>query len=353
MKARDRDAPVTREGIIFRVMGYNHPPGVYFCDVEYAPETIYISKEKRALREGRGLRYYKFYFDGGLKFVEERYPQYTVYSRVFGKRFVGLKYEYIAELRKPEERLQKLLMTEKEDKLLKALRRLLDIITEISTLKTYDFGVFGSLMHDFYHEEYSDLDLVIYGTKELEELLEVLNSLYRDGRVLINEFDTVSPEHFMNWRFKYLTPKEYIEYQKRKMIYAIYKGPDRQIKVEFEPVMRWEEIVNEYPKYKSIRPLTFVEAEVKVINASRSYFMPSTYSIELLKLKGYSKPVDVRRVISYVEEFRMQLGEGDLGLVRGMLEEVCLRNGEIFHQIVLSYFPKIYHEQVLKPLTHQ
>ncbi|RLE59526.1 MAG: hypothetical protein DRN53_07035 [Thermoprotei archaeon] len=72
----------------------------------------------------------------------------------------------------------------------------------------------------------------------------------------------------------------------------------------------------------------------------------------MLKLKGYSKPVDVRRVISYVEEFRMQLGEGDLGLVRGMLEEVCLKNGEVFHQIVLSYFPKIYHEQVLKPLTH-
>jgi len=349
MRVRDRDSPVTKEGIIFRVMGYNHPLNACFCDVEYAPETIYVSEEKRALREGKCCRYYKFYFDGGLKFIKRNYPQYTIFSEVFGKRLVGLKEGDIAELRRPDQRLKGLLESDRDDKLVRSLRSLLDLILEVSSLKLSDFGVFGSLMHYFYHEDYSDIDLVIYGREELRELLEVLGDFYKGKESeLMNEFDTVSPSSFENWRFKHYSPKEYVEYQRRKLIYAVYKTPYRLIKVEFEPVMKWEEVTNEYPMYARIRPLAFVEAKVRVINDDSSYFMPSTYEVEVIELKGYSGQVDIRRVVSYVEEFRMQLKEGETGLVRGVLEEVMLKSGEVFHQITLSYISKNYFEQVLK-----
>ena len=348
VKFRDRDAPVSKEGIIFRVMGYDHPPDACFCDVEYAPETIYVSRERRALREGRGLRYYKFYFDGGLKFVMEKYPQYTIYSEVFGKRLIGIRSSDIAELRRPDQRLRELLRSDRHDKLVEALRSLMDLISEASSLKPSDFGVFGSLMHDFYHEDYSDIDLVVYGRRELKELLEVLRELYKGGGVLVNEFDTASPSSFKNWRFKHYTPEEYVEYQRRKLIYAVLNTPHRRIKVEFEPVMKWDEINNEYPTYARIRRLAFVEAIVEVTDDSRSFFMPSVYGVKVLELRGFRGRVDVRRIVSYVEEFRMQLREGEVGLVRGTLEEVLLKNGEVFHQITLSYGHGNYFDQVLK-----
>ncbi|MFX1295329.1 MAG: hypothetical protein ACFFD2_10815, partial [Promethearchaeota archaeon] len=87
VKYRDRDAPVTKEGIIFRTFGYTHPLNACFCDVEYAPNTIYQTSDPRAMRflyrdpsdsKGVGATYYKFYFDGGLKFIKRNYPQYQI-----------------------------------------------------------------------------------------------------------------------------------------------------------------------------------------------------------------------------------------------------------------------------------
>jgi len=59
-------------------------------------------------------------------------------------------------------------------------------------------------------------------------------------------------------------------------------------------------------------------------------------------------PGAVRRVVSYVKEFRLQLEAGDEALIIGNLEEVVTRD-EVFHQITLSYSPG-YFKQALKAL---
>jgi len=56
-------------------------------------------------------------------------------------------------------------------------------------------------------------------------------------------------------------------------------------------------------------------------------------------------------VVSYVEEFRLQVETGERIVVRGNLEEVETRNGG-FHQITLSY-GRDYFDQVLKPIGAQ
>jgi len=61
---RDRDGIVTREGLIFRVFGYSHPPNAYICDAEYASANIFSSKVPRAPRDGSiSPLFYKFYDD--------------------------------------------------------------------------------------------------------------------------------------------------------------------------------------------------------------------------------------------------------------------------------------------------
>ena len=91
LKLRDRDAIITREGIIFRVYGYFHPPEGYVCDVEYAPEKIYRSKDPRAPRRLGSKTFYKFYADEGLKFVMENFPEYTLFYRPLQKKLVGVR----------------------------------------------------------------------------------------------------------------------------------------------------------------------------------------------------------------------------------------------------------------------
>lgn len=345
---RDRDAPVTREGLIFRVYGYDHPPNSCICDLEYASERIYRSSIAKAVREGRGGKFYKFYSDDGLKFIYSNYPQYTVYYKPLRTRLVGLSFNQVIELRLPDKALLEII--DRRDPLVTTLRKVLDLIIESSKLKLKSFGVFGSLLHDFYHPSYSDLDLIIYGSSELRELIEALKELYRDSEVnLVNEFERVRPRDYSGeWRFKSYSIKDYWMHERRKAVYGMYFSRElgRWVKVEFEAVRKWGEVKNEYSDDLSIRRIGWIEAKVRVVDDSESFFNPAIYKVEVLETSREYMDLSIGRVVSFVEEFRGQLLKGETGLVKGWLEELSLR-GEKSYQITLSYGEN-YYDQVLK-----
>ena len=347
MKFRDRDAPVTPEGLIFRTYGYDHPPGSCFCDLEYAPETLYWTEEPRALREGLPINYYKFYFDGGLKFAMNHQPPYRLLHRPLNRTLVGVRSEQLSHVVRPNERLQEIMRTE-GDPLIEAVREMLDLIIDCSTLKLRDFGVFGSIAHGFHNPKYSDIDLIIYGSRELKELKTALESLYGDGS-LSNEFQDWTPEDPpAHWNFTHYSKKEYGWYQMRKLIYATYEAKElgRTVKVEFEPVRRWDEIQNEYEATVGIERLGRVEAIGEILSCDEAGFMPSLYPVRLRKIDADIDYQDVSRIVSYVEEFRLQLEASETALIRGNLERVKVRD-RVFHQITLSYGEDFF-DQVLK-----
>jgi predicted nucleotidyltransferase len=350
---RDRDAIVVSEGIIFRVYGYFHPPGGYVCDVEYAPSEIFVSDNLKAPRQAGSRVFYKFYSDEGLRFILCHYPKYTVHYRPLRRKIVGVYERYIKETRRPHLRLRKLLEEDPRDELLRALHRVIDMVTSRSGLSSRDFGVFGSLLHGFYHPRFSDIDLIIYGSRQLKRLLETLREIYREqDSPLRNEFETPEAAKKKSWRFLNYSIEEFLAHQRRKMIYAVFYDEEagRQVKVEFEPVKEWSEIRNEYSDQMKITWKGWIRSVSKIRNSDEGPYMPSIYEIDLLEtLKGPGVN-DVRRIISFVEEFRMQAEEDEKVLVEGNLEEVETSN-ERFHQITLTYCPR-YYEQVLKTLKN-
>lgn len=152
----------------------------------------------------------------------------------------------------------------------------------------------------------------------------------------------------LNWRFRFYSKEEYGWYQRRKLIYAILQSHniDRFVKIEFEPVRRWDEIDNEYAEIDRIRPLGMVEATFTVLSDEEVAFMPSIYPVKVGGVSFDVDPREITRIISYVEEFRLQLFEGEKGYVRGMLEEVEGEKGG-FYQITLSRCSD-YYGQVLR-----
>ncbi|MCW3991476.1 MAG: nucleotidyltransferase domain-containing protein [Candidatus Bathyarchaeota archaeon] len=347
MQFRDRDAPTTPKGLIFRTYGYDHPTDACFCDLEYAPETAYRTDDPRAIRNGRPTRYYKFYFDGGLRFVRERHPQYQLLHRPLDQVLVGVERGQLDHVVRPDDQLQELMRAD-GDPLMEALKEVLNRVMDASTLRPRDFGVFGSLAHRFHNPLYSDIDLIIYGKRELMELRTALAELYAEG-ALRNEFeDWTADQPPAHWNFTSYSKEEYGWYQRRKLIYAVYKSEElgRTVKVEFEPVRRWEEVENEYEATRRIENLGRVEAVVEVLSDEEAGFMPSIYHVELREIDRGIDARGLRRVDSYVEEFRLQVEAGEKALVRGNLELVDTSDGQ-FYQIVLSYGPD-YFDQVLK-----
>ena len=349
LKLRDRDAIVTRDSIIFRVYGYTYPSEGYVCDPEYAPESVFKSKDPRALRTSGEQIYYKFYSDEGMRFIHAKYPQYRILYEPLQELLVGVSQQQIWKTRKPNETFQQLMQKPAKDPLHEALQTLSNLIMENSGLPLRSFGVFGSLLHGFYHPKFSDLDLIVYGRKDLRKLCETLEAMCKEkASSLQNEFESVEALEAKPWNFVNYSPKEYVWHQKRKTIYALFKDKrsGRTIKTEFEPVKNWNEIRNEYsPKTRILRK-GWIKAVVRITDDQDAAFMPSIYRIEPMKILQGEKAEDIKRIISYMEEFRMQVQKGEKAYVEGNLEQVNTLT-KSYHQITLTYAPR-YYEQVLK-----
>jgi predicted nucleotidyltransferase len=166
---------------------------------------------------------------------------------------------------------------------------------------------------------------------------------------LKNEFQTNMAIAGKKWRFRNLSAQEFLEHQRRKLIYAIFKDYDsgRVIKTEFEPVKNWSEIQEEYDPEGRIVQKGWVKMIARIVNDKEGLFMPSSYTIEpLTVLDGSRSAIEARQIISYMEEFRIQAFRDEKVYVEGNLEEVSSSKGT-YLQIALTYCPR-YYEQVMK-----
>ena len=352
LNLRDRDSILTKEGLLFRVFGYSHPPNAYICDAEYASAEIFTSTDPRAPRTGGNQHFYKFYNDEGMKLILKHYPQYTVFHKMLGQTVVAVN-PAGAEVRKPEKRLPELMTTEPQDTLVDATQRVLNTMLQQSGLTMADFGVFGSMFHGFHNPNFSDIDLVIYGKAENAKMRQTLEELYgRGDSCLSNEFESDDAMKGKRWLFKDFGVKDFVWHQRRKMIYGLYDdraSSGRVIKAEFEPVKAWSEIQSVYDPEVRIVQKGWAKIKARVTADDEAPFIPSIYGIQPAEvLSGPKEAADAVRVFSYMEEFRQQVQRDETVVVEGNLEEVQSAKGS-FRQVTLTYCPH-YYKQVLKVL---
>jgi len=353
LKLRDRDAIQTQEGIIFRVFGYNHPKTSYICDAEYANAKIFSSTDPRAPREGKNERFYKFYNDEGLKLITKTYPHYIVDHQMLDLKVVGAPEDHIEKVRQPQPRLQELLKKGPTDQLLAAMEQVLEIASNKSAVSKEAFGVFGSMLHNFHHPKYSDIDFTIYGKVENQKIVQTMAQLYADPNSgLSNEFASEAVMAGKRWLFRDFTIQDFVWHQRRKMIYGLYDdrpNSGRIIKAEFEPVKAWNEIKNQYDPNTHITQKGWVRLKARVTADEEAPFIPSVYGIEPLEvLSGPKEAIEAICIFSYMEEFRQQVQRDETIIVEGNLEEVSTPKNN-YLQITLTYCVR-YYEQVLRAL---
>jgi predicted nucleotidyltransferase len=237
-----------------------------------------------------------------------------------------------------------------KDELVGAMQRVLQTVRDRSGLATSDFGVFGSILHGFHHPKLSDIDLVVYGVDANRRVRATLEELYADIQSgFMNEFDSPAAMKGKRWRFKNFTVREFVWHQRRKQIYGLFNDAKsgRVIKAEFEPVKVWSEISNEYDSATRVVRKDWVRIQARVTGDAEAPFIPSVYGIEPLEvLSGPGVGLEAVRVISYMEEFRVQAWRDETVIVEGNLEEVVSSKGS-FYQVALTYCPR-YYEQTLK-----
>jgi predicted nucleotidyltransferase len=233
-----------------------------------------------------------------------------------------------------------------------ALHDIVDSVTKRSGLSRDDFGIFGSMLHGFYHPRFSDVDLAVYGTRSLQTLREMLGEVYEEDRSsLANEFESDQVIAGKRWLFRSISVKEFVWHQRRKLIYALFNDTrsGRMIKTEFEPVRAWEEI-REQNSIEKVESCGWVRMIARVIDDSQAPFMPSIYGIQPLNvLIGPTSALDADCIVSFLEEFRLQVFKDEIAYVEGNLEHVENQNRS-HYQITLTFCPR-YYEQTLKTVS--
>ena len=101
----------------------------------------------------------------------------------------------------------------------------------------------------------------------------------------------------------------------------------------------WKENVNEYNPFTRIFHVGWIEAVVEITDDEDAPFIPSIYQVDVRDVLEGPKVDDIKRIFSYMEEFRMQAKKGEQVLVEGNLEKV-VDGTNVFHQITLSYGPQ-------------
>ncbi|MCW4033907.1 MAG: nucleotidyltransferase domain-containing protein, partial [Candidatus Bathyarchaeota archaeon] len=171
---RDGETLFTKEGFIFYVFGYEHPENRVFAFLKYIPSSlahhfpIRFLKQKWNLEGVELSRPEKLYTPQNYqKFLEtcrKHFPHYLYCCPFRGKEVLSVPLDQIKKVFLPGESLQRIFSLEHKDAIQTEVVELVSLLSEKSEIPVSEFGIHGSVGLNM-HSEYSDIDLVVYGSE--------------------------------------------------------------------------------------------------------------------------------------------------------------------------------------------
>ena len=313
-------------GIIFDVKGYEHPPKRVVAYPRYIPSNT-------GNRCRNVLCYEKIYdLNVRYEFLKNVLKEYLVYDEVFDAYISEVPRENIVKHFIPPKYLKKLLNSKEHlTGLKKKALNLALIIAKESDIDVRNLGISGSLLVDL-HKENSDIDLVVYGSRESRKVVDALTKLFSRGilrKHSINEY-----RDLFNFRkaYKVMDFKTFVKHERRKVFQGFFAN------IEF--FIRFVKKPYETPKYGEFkyRNMGNITVKVKVVDDSDSIFTPVSYKVEVVKIIDSSELKDkvdfnrISEIVSFRGRFCQQIFSGETALVKGKLEKV-------FHNNIFSHYP--------------
>jgi predicted nucleotidyltransferase len=320
----DGDTFTAKEGFIFNVFGYEHPPDRVFAFLKYIPSTFkslfrvhYLEStwrygNKRLFRAER--LYTAQNYQAFLSSFRKNFPDYVYFCPFRRKELISAPLDKIEKVFVPRERLDYLMKLKSRDSLQNAAIDLVNLLSTESDVDIQDFGIHGSLALNM-HTPRSDIDLVVYGAESFRKLEKTVERLVEAGSL----------------RYKF---------SNRLDALRRYKGKYRNKIFMYNAVRKPEEITAKYGtlQYGQMNPVTF---NCRIRDDAEAMFRPAIYQIEEYEPADASSTLDQgtkpRIVTSMIGCYRNVAKKGAKIRVSGMLERVQnVETGEAYHQVVVG-----------------
>jgi len=329
---RDRDYLRTVEDYYFCVVGSVHPEDRVIAYLKYVPDSS-GKWGSGGRRFRRALRYYTMrHLLRTLNFLENC-PEYLFDSDVLGVSMSAVPLQRVSSHLMPEEKVSQLLRLEKPDPLQLKVVELVNSLSDWSGVPVKNFGVTGSVLLDI-HQDFSDIDILVYGRKNSESVKEVLKQVYSEGGSSVQRFDD---ERTREWclskvRMYPLTYEEALRIFKRRWSRGLF----RETMFSVHAVKLEEEVAEKFGD-RTFKPEGTVKIEATVSDASEAEFLPAIYGVEDVEILEGQKVIDIVEVASYEGLYGGLAEEGERIVAYGKLEEVTDgRVGQRYHRVLVG-----------------
>jgi predicted nucleotidyltransferase len=311
-RPRDRDFLETREGLLFCVVGYVHPPERYVAYLKYTPAAT--GKWARgAVAYRRELPYYHVrHVRRTLDWLATAHPEYLWTDPATGLHFSHVPARAVARYYLPEARLAEIVAAP-ADPLEQEVRDLVSLLAGATGLAREAFGISGSVLLGLHAPAFSDIDLLVYGTDAAARLRAAIDGLTADGLL------PLPPERRARWRSETaarfgLDAGAVAWLEARRWHYRLFRGRY----VSIHPTRAEHEIREGYGE-RRYAPLGPATVEARVTDAREAVFLPAVYRVEVLRWHA-GEPGPLDEVVAFEGVFGNAADAGARILVSGHLE---------------------------------
>jgi predicted nucleotidyltransferase len=321
---RDGETLLTKEGFIFYVFGYEHPENRVFAFLKYIPSKfthffpIRFLKQKWKLENIELSRPEKLYtpenYQIFLETLKKNFPHYLYCCPFRNKEVLSVPLNKVKRIYLPKECLLSIFKKEKKDSIQQETVELVNLLSKKSNVPIQDFGIHGSVGLNM-HSQYSDIDLVVYGSSNFKKLESAINELGNEGVIT----------YVCTKKIDY-TRKHRCRYKDRRFVY--------------NAVRKYNEIHAQHGE-KNYVPLKNIKFTCEIIDDKQNMFRPAIYVIKNYQPQNsMSSLINEQiptRVLSMIGYYRNVARNGDLMKVAGTLESVeDIETGTVDYQVVVG-----------------
>jgi len=316
--------------LFFDVKGLLHPNDRKICFLRFYPDP-----DGDRVRNGKQFK--KIYdLNKRYLFLKDNFPNYLFYSKELDLELQGVYIKEIKNIYTPRDYYKSLDERSNMTNIEKNSVDLCSLFINEGGVPKNSIGVSGSPMIGLNKDD-SDIDLIIYGTKESLEFQNRLKKILESSKICRKYTADEYKIHFKN-RFggSNLTLEEFLRSEKNKLHQGKYKGIEFFIRYIKSPE-DWQGKFSDY-KYKNCGR---IEIKAQIIESHDSIFTPCTYKIKVKNILYENVNIkelnikDILEVSSFRGRYCEQAVKGDNVLIEGKLERVSYKNEKPYYRILL------------------
>lgn len=329
MLAREGELIENKDGIIFDVKGLIHPPRKIIAFPRFIPST-------KGDRQRKKVNYDKIYnLSERFNYLKKNNAKLIVYDPVFDETLCEVPINTIKKHYNPISKLEKLRRSKKNSKLENKAVDLLRTLRKKACIPWNSIGISGSILVGL-HNLQSDLDPVIYGTKNCLKAYNALEEIFGNQETELKAYDRKGLKKLYKFRKKdtQMSFEDFIKVESRKAFQGMFRETDFFIRF----VKNWNQIQHQYGDIKYTN-CGDAKISATITDDSEAIFTPCTYKVENVLIFGGKKNVQIKEIASFRGRFCLQAKKEETIVVQGKLEKVQTKNTSSYYRLILGSKP--------------